>query len=231
MVTPIEGHRLDTGALPVSGWDWSTFRGSEAALKWNRRDLPALDAVIARTPGRRVAVQAGGHLGLFPKRLAESFETVYTFEPAPDLFEAMVHNAPEQNIVKIQAALGDARRLVGLARYRRDTSGRAVHEGLTHVAGDGIFPTLRVDDLGLPVCNLLALDLEGWELYALRGAVQTIARCRPVLWIEVNKNQAFVGFTADLVRDCIKAFGYRFVERLHSDELYVPAEWPIAGVA
>lgn len=214
----------------MNTWDWSTFRGSAAALKWNRRDLPDLLAAAAVVPQRRVAVQAGGHLGIFPKALAEIFETVYTFEPAADLFEHLMHNAPEPNILKFQAALGDARQMVGLSRVRRDGKPNP-HEGITHVSGAGNIPTLRIDDLGLPVCDLIQLDLEGWELYAIRGGVETIARCRPVLALEVNKNLGYLGIEMEFMRDVVRDLGYRFMTRMHSDEVYVPAEWPVEAVA
>lgn len=215
----------------MSTWDWAAFTGSKAALKYNKRDLPNLDRVIALTPQRRVAVQAGGHLGLFPKRLAERFDVVYTFEPAADLFAQLMKNAPASNIIKFQAALGNARKLVGLRRIRRDGSATPIHEGLTHVFGDGHIPTLQIDDLGLTVCDLIQLDLEGWELYALLGARTTIETCRPVLMVEVNVNQSYVGIDEAFLRDTIKSFGYRFVERLQADDVYVPAEWPVEAVA
>lgn len=221
----MEGDRL------MAGWNWSAFTGSEAALKWNRRDLPNLDRVIAACPQRRVAVQAGGHLGLFPKRLAETFATVYTFEPAADLFAALMHNAPEPNIIKFQAAVGDDRNLVGLSRVRRKNDGGPIHEGLTHVSGEGVIPTLRIDDLGLTTCDLLQLDLEGWELPALRGALRTIEICRPVLAIEVNENQRYVGSDEEQLRQAITALGYRLSERLQSDELYLPVELAMRATA
>lgn len=209
----------------MSAWQWDAFHGSAEALRYNRRDLAVLDRCVARARDRRIALQAGGNLGIFPKRLAATFETVYTFEPAPDLFAAMMHNAPEPNIIRFQAALGNTRRLVGLSRQRRDGR-RNNHEGITHVSGTGVIPTLQIDDLGLPVCDFLQLDLEGWELYALMGGLDTIHRCRPALVVEINKNQGFVGIQPDYLRDVVKSLGYRFVERLMSDELYVPAEWP-----
>jgi FkbM family methyltransferase len=205
------------------GWTWEKFRGSREALKWNRRDLPCLDAVIARVPGRTAVIQAGGNLGMWPKRLAETFATVYTFEPAADLFAIMMHNAPAANIIRFQAALGDVPGLIGMSRVRRDGKPNP-HEGITHVSGHGVIPTLRIDDLHLPICDLIYLDVEGWELYALRGALETIARCRPVLAIEINKSAALCGIAKADVRSLVLASGYRFVERLSSDDVFVPAE-------
>lgn len=211
--------------LQTYGWDWSTFLGSAQALKWNRRDIATLDAALAFTRGRTAAVQAGGNLGIFPKYLARFFETVYTFEPDPEIFRSLCANAPEPNVVKFQAAVGDRRGLVGLAKVRRDGKPEQfAHEGITHVSGAGVVPTLMVDDLALPVCDLLVVDIEGWELYALRGASQTITFCRPVIVVEVNKNSAHYGIAPDDVRDTITGLGYRLAGRYHSDEIFVPAE-------
>jgi FkbM family methyltransferase len=206
------------------GWDWTRFAGSQEALKWNRRDLHGLDAVIKLTRGRTAAVQAGGNLGIWPKRLARDFTTVYTFEADPGCFLMLAMNAREPNILKFQAALGAERGLVGTSQIRRD--GKLInHEGIRHIAGPGCIPTLRIDDLALPVCDLIYLDVEGWELYALRGAVETIARCRPVLAVEINKNIAFVGFSKEDVRNQIRDYDYRHVLDVSKDEVYVPAEW------
>lgn len=204
-------------------WDWKQFMGSDACLKWARRDLETLVAALTYVPGRTACVQAGGNLGIFPKRLAQEFETVYTFEPEAALFAAMVNNAPEQNIVKMQAALGCERIPVRMECSRRDDSGRAVHEGLTHVAGHGTIPTLLIDDLGLQACDLIYLDVEGWEYFALRGAVQTVRRCRPVIAVEINRNIAFSGRTADDLRQLILSWDYVHRLTMHSDEVYVPS--------
>lgn len=206
-----------------AGWTWSGFQGSASALKYNRRDLASIVAVLELVADRRVAVQAGGNLGIFPKALAGVFDTVYTFEPAPDLFQMLVANAPEPNIIKLQAALGARAELVGVSRQRRD--GKADnHEGITHVAGPGVLPTLPLDAFAFPVCNLLYLDIEGYELFALYGAIETIARCRPVLAIEINKSIGYVGHTADEVRGFIRALEYTPAGRAQSDEFWIPTE-------
>jgi len=207
------------------GWDWRRFRGSELALKFGRRDLDSVAQVLAIVPGRTAAVQAGGNLGVFPKALARVFETVYTFEPAPDCFAALMANAPEKNIVKLQAALGDTARLVNVSRERRDGKPHP-HEGITHVRGVGVLPMVRLDDLCLPVVDLLYLDLEGYELFALWGAVETVGRCRPVIAVEINKGIGFYGHTPADVRQWIVDRGYRPVFTTRADEVFVPEERP-----
>jgi FkbM family methyltransferase len=203
------------------GWDWEGMLGGRVCLKWNLQDLASLEQAITATKGRAVAVQAGGNLGIFPKRLAESFEAVYTFEPDTELFACLEHNAPEDNIVPVCAALGNSTDPVSLACHRRDNSGRDVHEGLTHVAGPGTIPQLRIDQLGLVACNLIYLDIEGYEFNALLGASETIERFHPTIALEVNGNIAHYGSTKQELREWMKSQGYRRHVRLHGDDIYV----------
>jgi hypothetical protein len=72
---------------------------------------------------------------------------------------------------------------------------------------------------------LIYLDIEGGELDALRGAQETLRRCRPVLGVEINKNLRFVGVTEDQIMGFIHDRGYRFVRDLGSDRAFVPVEW------
>lgn len=203
-------------------WNWNEMLGSSACLKWGFRDLQNVDAAIEFCRMRRACVQAGGNIGLFPKRLAESFERVITFEPEINLYMQLCKNTPEANVQREHAALGDSREGVAMRCSRRDDSGRAVHEGLTHVSGPGSVRQVMVDDLQLADCDLIYLDVEGYELKALRGALQTIERCRPVIGVELNRNINYYGDSADEVRTLILHQGYRLVLAQHSDEIYAP---------
>lgn len=207
-------------------WPWGLMEGSLACLKWSFRDLRGLDEVLKIVPGRDVVVQAGGNLGLFPKRLAEEFKSVITFEPDPNLFAIMRKNAPEKNIRAFQAALGECHDPVAVSSKRRDSTGKPDHEGLTHVCGAGDIPQVRLDDLALEKCDLIYLDIEGYELHALRGAAETIKRCRPVIVAENNKNAAFAGFTREQVSQWIVDQGYEFVTRVNSDDVFIPRGTP-----
>lgn len=218
--------------LSVS-WDWAAFKGTKTGLRLLKRDLPGLETVLRYVPGRRVAVQAGGNLGIWPKRLAQEFFWVYTFEPDPDWFALLKANAPEPNIIAEQAALTADGQPVALSRARRDDSPcNGQHEGLTHIVGPGTIPSRRLDSLALPVCDLLCLDVEGYELRVLQGALGTLARCRPVLCLELNKNLQHVGLTEDFVLRFLHAHGYHRLDlppaeqaTLYSDQVFVPEGW------
>jgi FkbM family methyltransferase len=47
-----------------------------------------------------------------------------------------------------------------------------------------MIPTLTIDSLGLERCDLIKIDIEGMEPFALRGAAKTIERFRPIISAE-----------------------------------------------
>lgn len=201
------------------------FKGSGEALKYAFRDLATLERTLAITPGRIACIQAGASLGVFPKYLAGHFKTVYAFEPSLDVLPLLHVNVPETHVLKFPAALGCDRHLIRTSQTRRGSKvGLVAHEGITHVAGPGVVPTLAIDDLALPQCDLIVLDLEGYELPALRGAVLTLTRCRPTVMVEINENAAHYGYSENDVRVLLLEAGYRFVFREFSDEVFVPEE-------
>lgn len=203
------------------GWNWEKMAGDSIDKHWSLTDLASLDKVMGMTPGRNVVVQAGGNIGLFPKRLAEEFKVVYTFEPSGKLYGELVCNATERNIIAGHCALGDTRDPVSLACVRRDGTDRPAHGGMTHVAGDGDVPMMLIDDLSLDACDLIYLDVEGYEFHAVTGAFQTITEFHPVIAVEVNINIEFYGKTASELDRLITGMGYRHANKFLSDEVYV----------
>jgi FkbM family methyltransferase len=204
--------------------DMSKFEGSPLELKWNGKDLESLKQVVAMVAEKRIAVQAGACLGVFPKYLSAKFDAVYTFEPSAPLFVRMTKNAPEPNIVRFQAALGCQRgSMLNPVCSLRGNDGKSVlHEGMTRMETGGIIPTMRLDDLALPCCDLIYLDVEGWELYALRGAQETIRRYRPVIACEINRGIEYLGISGDDLRAHIKSLDYEFAVKIRSDEVFLP---------
>ena len=48
-------------------------------------------------------------------------------------------------------------------------------------------PIVRIDDLRLDDCHFLKIDVEGMEKTVLAGAVDTIRRFRPILYVEDDR--------------------------------------------
>jgi len=152
-------------------------------------------------------IQAGGNQGMYPRVLSKMFQHVYTFEPDPLNFYCLVTNCCTENIYPMNAALGAEGGLVRVQRGSLTNAGTHTvsTEGNCHV------PMITIDSLNLPTCGLFQLDLEGYEIHALKGAVETIKRCKPVIQCENGNNQ---------ILEFLQQFGYQAVGQSKADTLY-----------
>jgi FkbM family methyltransferase len=197
------------------GWWWP--KGSEYCEEVLLRDVRDADA---RWTGfckhKRVVVQAGGNAGVYPKMLARHFRTVYTFEPEPANFKCLKHNVNESNVVRFNAALSDKAGSCGLHIVPENT-------GAHWMEGSGDTPVATIDGLNLGACDLIALDIEGAELLALKGAENTIRQYRPTLIIEDKRHEHRFGLHRDDTTKWMRDMGYVEISRVGLDKVWVAA--------
>jgi FkbM family methyltransferase len=167
-------------------------------------------AYMEHVKDRRVCIQAGGYCGIFPRLFAQMFDMVYTFEPDPDNFYCLTLNCQNTNIIKNQAALGDTHEMVNVVRRVDSNRGMNVvvpNQGEAAIA----IPTYRIDDLQLNACDLIMLDVEGYEKFILRGAEETIAKFKPVVVVEDTNMD---------IEELLFKHGYTKRSTTHRDTIY-----------
>lgn len=166
-----------------------------------------MDYAISRCEYRRGVIQAGGHVGIYPRRLAKIFETVHTFEPDDDCFECLVENVSHVNSYNV--ALGDANKSTYLEL------GRLSGWSKIHPVGRQPVQMVTLDSMKFLHCDFLMLDLEGYELQALRGARKLIEEHSPVIQLEVHEQNE-----SNYI-DYMKAICYKEVHRVSKDIVFV----------
>lgn len=172
-----------------------------------------VDHVCRELPHKRSCVQAGGAVGHFADRLADYFANVYTFEPEPVNFRCLTKNVGHKaNVILAQAALGEKQGRVGL-------KGDPKNAGAWEVTNAGVIPMLTIDSLGLPDCDLIYLDIEGYEIEALKGAVETINRCRPHIVVE---DKALRGTKPGAIGEWLVGFDYAERDKMMRDVWFAP---------
>lgn len=158
-----------------------------------------LEAALAHVPEdrRKLAVDGGAHVGSWTFAMAEAgFERVEAFEPAPDTFECLKENADEWRksnrgrrsyIGLNRCALGAE---IGKSGMKDDGKYHGGNTGGRFLNGDGEIDVRPLDLYNLDDLGFLKLDVEGYELFALRGARGTILKYQPVILIEDKHRMA-----------------------------------------
>ena len=109
--------------------------------------------------------------------------TVHAFEPNPDMFECLQYNCPTALLHncglsdRLSEMYLDANALNAGASFLKNVQGK----------NERVVTTIALDSLVLPRLDFLKMDIEGMELFALRGAQETILRCKPIIVMEINE--------------------------------------------
>ena len=117
---------------------------------------------------------------MYPRFYGNYFESVYTWEPEPNNFACLEKNCIGEKYNLVQGGLGSTE---NRARIRL---GRETNAGSHKLTEDknGEIPLYRLDDLNLEHCDLIHLDVEGFEPRCIEGAIETIKRHKPVVILE-----------------------------------------------
>lgn len=174
-------------------------------MSWNPAEYEAFRSAVR--PGT-VALDVGANVGSYSVLLGQwvgAGGRVYAFEPAHGVFDGLARHVALnhlQHVVRpVAAAVGDHD---GVARLTiSPTAGESrlaapsdagAEEGVAVVSIDRFCARERIEP------DFIKIDVEGWELAALRGARETIGRRRNTLSLFVEMHPSvwpLIGVTKD----------------------------------
>jgi len=164
------------------------------------------------------AIDGGASIGAWANVLAQYFRKVIAFEPTPIAFRILVTNTRNISAIKCcNQALMDK---PGSISMKAPDGNDAMKARYVEWDNGGRVQAITIDSLKLRSCGLIKLDLEGAEALALDGAVETIARCRPALVVEIQHSARF-GIEPEAVHQKVLDMGYREAFRDAQDRFYV----------
>jgi len=138
-----------------------------------------------------IGANIGTHTLWFANKVGPS-GFVMAFEPQRLIFQTLCANMALNSIKHVDCkhlGVGYSKRLVTvpvLDPLKENNFGGLSIEG--HSEGEPV-AICRVDDIGLSRCDFIKLDVEGMEPEALQGAMNTIVKCRPVLYMELDREE------------------------------------------
>ena len=178
-----------------------------------------IQKVLNYVKGFNVCLQAGGNVGIWPKILSGFFKSVYTFEPDLENFNCLLANLHGiKNVYPKHGALSDkTENVIVKSPNKAHDNNCGAYQIFEDPNG---LKTTRIDDLNLTV-DLIYLDIEGYELKALQGAVETIEKSHPVICFEDKQLPIMYGKKVGDVEKWLEGFGYEVKERVHRDVICV----------
>ena len=165
-----------------------------------------------------IGANIGTHTLWFANKVGES-GFVMAFEPQRLIFQTLCANMALNSIKHVdckQLGVGYSKRLVTVPVLdplkENNFGGLSIDE--EYPEGEPV-AICRVDDIGLSRCDFIKMDVEGMEPEALQGAMNTIVKCRPVLYIELDREEN-IHFLQIFLEEL------RYKADLHNPPLYSP---------
>ena len=158
-----------------------------------------------------VVLDVGANIGAHTLYFAQAVGrggVVVAYEPQRVIHQMLCANLALNGIVNVRTLLAGAGRERGLAQVPLlDYTAANNFGGVSLGAGEASEPVdiIPVDALGLARCGLIKIDVEGMEGEVLAGAASTIARHRPVLYVENDRREKSAALIAQISLDGLPA--------------------------
>jgi FkbM family methyltransferase len=176
---------------------------AEALVKTGRThiesELSNIFAIVDTLPVGAVIVDGGANIGFFTVPVAHRTQgrgtRIVSFEPQRQLFQALggslaingyrhvyLHNCglgAEPGIAELPAVDYSIAQDFGTVSLSDTTT--VDEDGWMN---DRVVDITSIDAMSLPRLDFFKLDVEGYEVPALRGALETIKKHRPWIWVE-----------------------------------------------
>lgn len=171
-------------------------------FKWLKPHLEGVDVVW----------DIGACIGDHTRQYLDWNMSVVAVEPNPLAFACLKHNCPEAVCLNIAAS--DSAKVVPFLRLDNVGASRITPDvtvettgGFLDVAADRMDSIAFREDLLAP--ELIKIDVEGHEVFALQGMQQAITTFMPILFVEINRSAlAANNHTPNDVMNLIRSYGY-----------------------
>ena len=200
-----------------------------------KRRISKLPVLVHQPVILDVGANSGQSIKFFRKIFKES--RIYAFEPNPSVYLDLVKNC-SKNTFCYSYALGEVNTKADLfvSEFHETSSLNSPNKSsrwyrlkqqILGLDDSGITNKLKVDvktidsvtvDLGIEEIFLLKIDVEGMEEKVLLGAIETIRRCKPVIFIEFLKSDP------KKLKRQIEELGYEIREILTENFLCFPTD-------
>lgn len=173
-----------------------------------------LDAGLKLCKKFDVAVDVGGHCGIWAKEMTKVFGHVHSFEPIKDHRDCYEKNQKRENWTLHPYALGACPGKASM-KTRAGSSGDS-----WLVEGDSV-EVRTLDSFNLAP-DFLKIDTEGHELFVLKGAEKTLREHKPAIIVEQKPGHAGrYGLKDTEAVTWLQGLGYKLAGEISGDYLLV----------
>lgn len=164
------------------------------------------DEILSLADRTKLSLDVGANVGAIAQMFEYHQYPCVAFEPQPEIHKLLVKNFTGETH---NCALGSTESTAQMPRLRygaRYNYGGMSLNTRTEL-GSYPVPVKTLDSFNFQNVGFIKIDVEGWEEEVLKGAVNTITRDKPIMYIEDDRHEKSAS-----LRRFIAALGYSIEE-------------------
>ncbi len=189
-------------------------------LKWDKNERDFLH-FLSLLEDNGILLDIGANIGAMTVYMAKKFShsEIYSFEPIPlniRVLKKIIKSYHIKNVKIKETALGD---YSGQAKMILPVIHSVTMHGLSHIEhfsipgfSEGVNHTVKmmklddIDELTDKNIKGIKLDVENYEYFVLKGGIEMIKRCKPVIYCELwdNENRKNTIILLESIGYCVK---------------------------
>lgn len=178
-------------------------------LPYNVSDTPIEIADLCQY-AKGVVIDVGANIGTHSINFCRTAEIVYAIEPQPLTYYNLCANLLLNlcyNVLPCNYALGSYNGTIQVPNLDPTVPNTAM--GVRVGEGIGTIPIRTLDSLGIARVDFIKIDVEGYELEVLRGAVDTLTLNDVIVYVEIHRDELIAP-----IKDLMHNLGYKSEEYL-----------------
>jgi FkbM family methyltransferase len=204
------GLRLGVDPQAREPFEWFCFRSPEMVAE--------LDGFLSQVAGRRRLLDVGACHGLFALAFTQGHPdaAALAVEPSPLAWEVLESNLRRNagaRVTPVRAAVGAAPGILRMRFAWHHLEAASESPDSPNDPGTISIPVRTLDDLREELAfrpDVMKVDVEGYEIFALRGARRLLDEDRPLLFLEAHPQRIReLGGSMRELWDLLAAPGYR----------------------
>jgi len=155
--------------------------------------------LLNKNEKEKIILDIGSHIGshtILYSKLIKNIKCIYSFEPQKEIFKLLEDNINNNNLPNVKIfnnAIGHILTDTTMSSFLYDgydckieynTSKTLNYGGIGLGENGEKIKMITIDSLELDNCDYIKIDIEGSEILALMGGINTITKFKPIIWFE-----------------------------------------------
>ena len=167
------------------------------------------------------SIDIGAHIGFHSLYFSELFNNVYSFEANSQNYECLKYNTKlKTNINCYNFAIGEMSSHGKIIIPWDFPIKENINSGMGYITSGDDVEIHSLDSLKLDNISFIKIDVEGYEYFVLKGAMETLKNNKILLMFELNGHESRYNIRYENIHELLISLNYKCIKKLDQNYFY-----------